>query len=61
MKTCTWTCNLDAFWDTECGEAFWFSTDGPTDNQFRYCPYCGGELVQAALVQAKTWLEDADV
>lgn len=31
---------------TGCGEIFQFTSDGPPENNFKFCPYCGGELVQ---------------
>ena len=31
-------------WETQCGEMFEFVTDGPVENKFKFCPYCGGEL-----------------
>jgi hypothetical protein len=31
-------------WDTGCGEMFQFMVDGPKENSFDYCPYCGCEL-----------------
>jgi hypothetical protein len=45
---CEWKCdpNPDCeVWETTCGEAFQFETDGPTENKFRFCCYCGGVLV----------------
>ncbi|MBN3853798.1 hypothetical protein G3N59_10440 [Paraburkholderia sp. Ac-20340] len=47
-RECKWTYDLDGeggFWDTECGEAFCFMTDGPKQNNFAWCCYCGGKLV----------------
>ena len=45
---CTWTYRelygWD-YWDTACGNAFQFTADGPTENEFKFCPYCGGALV----------------
>ncbi len=37
-------------WDTGCGEAHCFMADGPKENSYGYCPYCGREL-KAALSQ----------
>lgn len=49
-RTCKWT--LDDThgnkWDTECGHAFEFTTDGPEENGARFCQYCGGRLVTVA-------------
>lgn len=42
---CAWRYDFhgDA-WDTGCGEKFWFASNGPEENGFEYCPYCGGTL-----------------
>ena len=32
------------FFETTCGNTFQFTVDGVTENQFKYCPYCGGEI-----------------
>lgn len=45
--TCGWTTPPDPdfdVWDTGCGNAFEFNADGPKENGFKFCPYCGGEL-----------------
>jgi len=34
-------------WNTECGQSFVLIDSTPTENNMRYCCYCGGELVQA--------------
>ena len=31
-------------WDTECGNAHVFFDEGPTENGYKYCPYCGREV-----------------
>ena len=43
MKTvqCTWKVDNDGVYGTECGNRFEFTTDGPKENGFKYCPYCG--------------------
>ena len=41
-KMCEWT--YDEFsdsWDTACDNKHCFMTDGPHENNHRYCPYCG--------------------
>jgi hypothetical protein len=38
-----WDIDCD-MWDTTCGNEFQFTTDGPRENKFRFCPYCGGRL-----------------
>lgn len=45
-RTCAWTTEDDDFgvWDTGCANAFEFSYDGPKENFFKWCPYCGGHI-----------------
>ena len=49
--TCTWREDLqpdgDVAWETECQNLFVFTTDGPAENHFNYCPYCGDVLLIA--------------
>ena len=33
-------------WQTACGNAFCFEADGPAENEFKFCPYCGGTLTE---------------
>jgi len=42
--SCLWRQDADGNWDTQCGNAYVFIEGGPKDNQFVFCPYCGGEL-----------------
>ncbi len=42
--TCKWIIDEDGMFDTECGIKFEFIVDGPEENQFTHCPYCGGKL-----------------
>ena len=35
---------IDDYWDTNCGEAFYFDTGGIEENGFNFCPYCGKEI-----------------
>ena len=46
MKNCLWIENDDGVWETSCGDMLEFTVDSPTKNNFKYCPYCGGELVE---------------
>jgi hypothetical protein len=41
---CTWTENSDGTWETTCGNAWIFLAGTPSDNQVRWCPYCGRVL-----------------
>jgi len=46
MKTCEWHDEGD-YWHTECGNDFEIIDGTPIENNFQFCPYCGGELVDA--------------
>lgn len=44
-KFCKW--QYDEFhdnWETSCGSAHIFIVDGPRQNGYTHCPYCGGKL-----------------
>jgi len=33
-------------WDCKiCGQAYQFTFEGPKENNYRYCPGCGNEIV----------------
>jgi hypothetical protein len=44
LVSCLWGQD-DGIWETGCGHAFEFNDGDPTDNWFRFCPYCGKSLV----------------
>ncbi len=46
--TCAWADDADGNWDTACENKFCFIEGGPTENQMRFCCYCGGRLVVKA-------------
>lgn len=46
---CQWilTQSPDSFyWETGCGRYFEFCVSNPEEMDFRYCPYCGHEIVK---------------
>lgn len=45
MKKCEWK-EVDSgdYWDTSCDQSFCFEVDGPKENGFKFCPYCGLKL-----------------
>jgi hypothetical protein len=43
-KTCRWAMDDDGTWHTSCANAFQFECGNPEDNDFAYCPYCGGKI-----------------
>ncbi len=38
----------DSVWETTCKHVFLFTTDGPTENKFKFCCYCGKPLTVKA-------------
>lgn len=43
-KSCYWKEDEDGNWSSACGSLFVFLNGGPNENDFGYCPYCGGLL-----------------
>lgn len=53
-RQCQWTRDeFDGSWDTACGEKHVFTCDGPSQNHHRFCPYCGGHLIEMATDETK--------
>jgi hypothetical protein len=42
---CTWIEDEDGLWHTECHQIHQFFDGTPTENFYKYCPYCGKFLV----------------
>ena len=49
---CVWREDDDGVWATSCGNLFQFDVDGPSENKFTHCPYCGAHLKAEAI---KAW------
>jgi hypothetical protein len=43
---CQWEQSELGQWDTSCGNEFEFMDDGPFENGFKHCPYCGKQLTE---------------
>lgn len=43
---CRWGEDEGGIWNSECGELFQFDCDGPEENGFKFCPYCGKEMCE---------------
>lgn len=43
-RYCGWTANGDGLWDTGCGHVFEFIAEGPDENSFAHCPFCGQKI-----------------
>jgi len=42
--TCEWI-NQEDYWQTQCGDDHCFIADGPKENRYLFCPYCGARIV----------------
>ena len=47
-RECKWTVDDDGAFNTECGHRFELTYDGPKENHWVFCPYCGGILKEKA-------------
>lgn len=45
-EKCTWTENDDGAYETGCGGIFVIMEGTPTENEMRYCPYCGKKILE---------------
>ena len=45
LRKCQWSEDTDGAWATTCDEVFEFTAEGPKANGFKFCPFCGGELL----------------
>jgi hypothetical protein len=43
-QLCAWAPSAEGAWSTGCGNLFAFEADGPIENSFRFCCYCGNPL-----------------
>jgi len=43
-RACEWSEDKDGVWFTSCGEAHQFTVDGPAENHYSHCSYCGKRL-----------------
>ena len=48
-EKCVWYTETDnnnePYYETACGEAFCFIVGNPKNNNMKFCPYCGSELI----------------
>lgn len=43
---CPWTPDADGYWKTACRKSHAFTDGGPTENNHRFCCYCGGAITK---------------
>jgi peptide subunit release factor 1 (eRF1) len=44
QESCKWSNHQSGVYETGCNEAHEFMVDGPEENRFSFCPYCGKEI-----------------
>lgn len=44
-EPCWWLEDDCGTWDTACGHSFEFTADGPHENTFKFCCFCGNPLM----------------
>jgi hypothetical protein len=52
--------DLPGVYDTTCNHTFAFTDDGPAENGFIFCPFCGGRILAVTLDCQQEEDEDAD-
>ena len=48
---CTWMEDEQGIWHTDCRHMFVLHADSPSENNMRYCCYCGRELKELGYVE----------
>jgi hypothetical protein len=51
VNSCAWTDDGEA-WATGCGQLFCLNDGGPTENDMRWCCFCGKPLVEVPFDEA---------
>ena len=50
-----WQAGEGSYWDTLCGEAISWDQGDPESHGFRFCPYCGKELIPLFVPKEPLW------
>ena len=51
MSYCTWTIDAGGAWRTSCNQAHAFTAGGPQENGYKFCPYCGRQILDKPHVE----------
>ena len=51
---CIWEEGEDSLWHTGCNNIHMFLDGSPTENTYKYCPYCGKTLEEVYEVNDET-------
>ena len=53
---CEWVYDSNhEYWGSECGDDFAFNCDGPIENGFKFCPFCGEKIKVDEDALADVW------
>ena len=52
LRVCHWSEEED-MWETECKHAFVLNEGTPSENEMRFCSYCGGELIEVRMEEER--------
>lgn len=45
-NVCEWKYNnSEYYWESSCDHLHIFMSDGPKENEYRFCPYCGKKIL----------------
>jgi len=51
---CIWREDAEGNWDTSCENTFVMVDGTPMENEFRFCAFCGGSLVEQRYTEAES-------
>ncbi|ENW20946.1 hypothetical protein [Acinetobacter haemolyticus] len=56
QKICNWKQDIDLDWSTSCGVNFelFDVISKPSEHNFKFCCYCGGELVEHEFIEEQS-------
>lgn len=47
VAECEWVADEDGIYHTTCQNSFVLNCDSPSENDMKFCCYCGGKLIEA--------------
>ena len=48
---CEWKYNdTEYYWESSCDHLHIFMSDGPKENEYEYCPYCGKKIKAGGMI-----------
>ncbi len=56
IRPCAWVEDENGVWETSCGHAFELNEGTPSENELRFCGYCGKLIKEKAYVDEEARL-----